>query len=77
MKKIHHATAKVMIRELEHKMAMLRQSDDRLFSNKNGNLPTYDGWAEEVRELERNLPANRLPKKPTPYNPQTDTKVNF
>jgi len=74
MQKIHHIIAKKRIRELEEKMANLRQSDNRLFSNANGNLPTYDAWTSEVLKLEKGLKKN---KPVTPYNPQTDTKINF
>lgn len=39
-------------KELEHLMLGMQYRDDRLFSNANGNLPTYRSWEQELREIE-------------------------
>ena len=41
------------IAALKHKMYCLECSDDRLFTNANGNLPTYEGWRDQLTTLYR------------------------
>lgn len=38
--------------ELERNMLTLECSDDRLFSNGNGNYPSYQAMAKELREID-------------------------
>lgn len=42
-------------KDLERFMLGLECSDDRLFTNANGNLPTYNSWKQELREIEKVL----------------------
>ena len=43
------------IERLEELRYGLECSDDFLFSNRNGNLPMYNQWGEELRQLRNQL----------------------
>ena len=43
------------IQELQRNMYSMECSDDSLYSNRNGNLPTYQSWQKELSTLRKRL----------------------